>query len=62
MKFLYVFLIALLLLADIFAYTEATTLIRQASDASVTAGFLLLALLIVINFFVIRFLLYKIKA
>jgi len=62
MKFLYVLLLGLLLLADIFAYTEITTFIRQPSDASVMIGLALLALLIIINFFVIRFSLYKIKA
>ncbi|SFG61417.1 hypothetical protein [Pontibacter chinhatensis] len=62
MKFSYILLLILLLLADIFAYTEVVTLIRQPSDASVILGFGLLALLILANFLLIRFTLNKLKA
>jgi hypothetical protein len=62
MKLLYLLLLVLLLLADILAYTEVVTLIRQPSDASVILGFGLLALLILANFFAIRFTLSKLKA
>lgn len=62
MKFPYILLLILLLLADIFAYTEVVTLIRQPSDASVILGFGLLALLILANFLLIRFTLNKLKA
>jgi hypothetical protein len=51
-----------LLLVDVFAYTEVATLIRQPSDASVILGFGVLALLILVNFFVIRFSLSKLNA
>jgi len=62
MKFPYILLLGLLLLADIFAYTEVVSLIRQPSDASVILGFGLLAILILANFFVIRFSLTKLNA
>ncbi|WP_139307884.1 hypothetical protein [Pontibacter flavimaris] len=62
MKLLYILLLILLLLADIFAYTEVVTLIRQPSDASVILGFGLLAILILANFFIIRFSLTKLNA
>ncbi|PTX22208.1 hypothetical protein C8N40_10130 [Pontibacter mucosus] len=62
MKFPYILLLILLLLADVFAYTEVVTLIRQPSDASVVLGFGLLALLILANFLLIRFTLNKLKA
>jgi hypothetical protein len=62
MKFQYLFLLILLLVADIFAYTEVVALIRLPSDASVIVGLLLLALLIVVNFIVIRYTLSKFKA
>lgn len=62
MKPQYLLLIILLLVADIFAYTEVVALIRKPSDASVIVGLLLLALLIVVNFIVIRFTLSKLKA
>ncbi|MBF9252897.1 hypothetical protein I2I11_06315 [Pontibacter sp. 172403-2] len=62
MKFQYILLLGLLLAADIFAYTEVTTLIRQPSDAAVILGLVLLAILILVNFFVIRFSLSKLKA
>jgi hypothetical protein len=58
----YLFLLILLLVADIFAYTEVVALIRLPSDASVIVGLLLLALLIVVNFIVIRYTLSKFKA
>jgi len=58
----YLLLLILLLIADIFAYTEVVALIRQPSDASVIVGLLLLAILIVVNFIVIRFTLSKLKA
>jgi hypothetical protein len=58
----YLFLLILLLIADIFAYTEVVALIRLPSDASVIIGLLLLALLIVVNFIVIRYTLSKFKA
>ena len=62
MKFPYILLLILLLLADVFAYTEVVTLIRQPSDTSVILGFGLLALLILANFLLIRFTLNKLKA
>jgi len=62
MKPQYLLLLILLLLADIFAYTEVVAFIRQPSDTSVIVGLLLLALLIVVNFIVIRFTLSKLKA
>ena len=62
MKLLYLLLLGMLLLADVFAYTEVVTLIRQPSDASVILGFGLLAALILINFFIIRFTLSKLNA
>ncbi|NDK56922.1 hypothetical protein [Pontibacter fetidus] len=62
MKPQYLLLLGLLLVADIFAYTEVVALIRKPSDASVIVGLLLLALLIVVNFIVIRFTLSKFKA
>ncbi|WP_162428314.1 hypothetical protein [Pontibacter pudoricolor] len=62
MKFKYLLLLALVLIADIFAYTEVVALIRQPSDSSVIIGLLLLALLIVVNFIVIRYTLSKFKA
>ncbi|MBJ6117822.1 hypothetical protein JAO76_06450 [Pontibacter sp. BT310] len=62
MKFQYLFLLILLLVADIFAYTEVVALIRLPSDASVIVGLLLLVLLIVVNFIVIRYTLSKFKA
>ena len=55
-------LLGLLLIADIFAYTEVTALIRQPSDTSIILGLVLLAILILVNFFVIRFSLSKLKA
>ena len=62
MKPQYLLILALLLLADVFAYTEVVALIRKPSDASVIVGLLLLAILIVVNFLVIRFTLSKFKA
>jgi len=62
MKYRYLLILALLLLADIFAYTEVVALIRKPSDASVIVGLVLLAILIVVNFIVIRFTLSKLKA
>ena len=62
MKFQYLFILALLLIADVFAYTEVVGLIRKPSDASGIVGLVLLAILIVVNFLVIRFTLSKLKA
>jgi hypothetical protein len=62
MKYLYLLILALLLIADIFAYTEVVGLIRKPSDASVVLGLVLLAILILVNFFVIRYTLSKFKA
>ena len=62
MKPQYLLILALLLIADIFAYTEVVALIRKPSDASVIVGLVLLAILIVVNFLVIRFTLSKFKA
>lgn len=62
MKFPYVLLLGLLLLADIFAFTEVAALLRKPSDTSVMLGLLLLAVLAVINFVVIRFSLSKLNA
>ena len=62
MKPQYLLLLGLLLVADIFAYTEVVALIRKPSDASVIFGLVLLGLLIVVNFLVIRFTLSKFKA
>ena len=62
MKPQYLLLLILLLLADIFAYTEIVSFIRQPSDASVIVGLLLMALLIVVNFIVIRFTLSKLNS
>ena len=62
MKPQYLLLLILLLIADIFAYTEVVGFIRQPSDVSVIVGLLLLAILIVVNFLVIRFTLSKFKA
>jgi hypothetical protein len=62
MKLQYLLILVLLLIADIFAYTEVVGLIRQPSDSSVIVGLLLLALLIVVNFIVIRYTLSKFKA
>jgi hypothetical protein len=62
MKPQYLLLLGLLLVADIFAYTEVVALIRKPSDASVIVGLVLLGLLIVVNFIVIRFTLSRFKA
>ncbi|NEM96581.1 hypothetical protein [Pontibacter burrus] len=62
MKYAYLLILALLLFADIFAYTEVVGLIRQPSDTSVIVGLLLLTLLVAVNFIVIRFTLSKFKA
>jgi hypothetical protein len=62
MKFFYLLLLGLLLLADVFAYTEVVSLIRQPSDASVVLGFGLQAILLLVNFIVIRFSLTKLNA
>ncbi|MBC5775833.1 hypothetical protein H8S95_17290 [Pontibacter sp. KCTC 32443] len=62
MKPQYLLILALLLIADIFAYTEVVGLIRKPSDVSVIVGLVLLAVLIVVNFIVIRFTLSKFKA
>jgi hypothetical protein len=62
MKLQYLLILALLLIADIFAYTEVVGLIRKPSDASVVLGLVLLAILIVVNFLVIRYTLSKFKA
>ncbi|MFD2246937.1 hypothetical protein [Pontibacter ruber] len=62
MKLLYLLLLGLVLLADVFAYTEVVTLIRQPSDVSVILGFGLLAVLILVNLFVIRFTFSKLNA
>ena len=55
MKFLYLLLLGLLLLADVFAYTEVVSFIPHPSDASVILGFGLLAILLPVNIFVIRY-------
>lgn len=62
MKLPYILLLGLLLLADIFAFTEVATLLRKPSDTAVMLGLLLLAVLAVVNFFVIRFSLAKLDA
>ncbi|MER2998695.1 hypothetical protein [Pontibacter populi] len=62
MKFQYLLILGLLLIADIFAYTEVVGLIRKPSDTSVVLGLVLLAILIVVNFIVIRFTLSKFKS
>ncbi|MBB6609812.1 hypothetical protein H7F15_02065 [Pontibacter sp. Tf4] len=62
MKPQYLLLLILLLIADIFAYTEVVALIRQPSDVSVIVGLVLLVGLIVLNFIVIRFTFSKLKA
>ncbi len=62
MKFPYVLLLGLLLLADIFAFTEVAALLRKPSDTAVMLGLLLLAALAVVNFFVIRFPSFKLDA
>jgi len=62
MRIQYLLILALLLFADIFAYTEVVGLIRQPSDASVVIGLALLTLLVAVNFIVIRFTLSKLKA
>ena len=55
-------LLGLLLLADIFAFTEVAALLRKPSDTAVLLGLLLLALLAVVNFFIIRYSLSKLDA
>lgn len=62
MKPQYLLILALLLVADIFAYTEVTMLIRQPSDASVILGVALLAVLILVNYITIRYCLSKLNA
>ncbi len=62
MKPQYLLILGLLLIADIFAYTEVVALIRKPSDTSVIVGFLLLAVLIVVNIIVIRFTLSRFRS
>ncbi|GAA4445075.1 hypothetical protein GCM10023188_47820 [Pontibacter saemangeumensis] len=62
MKFPYILLLGLLLLADIFAFTEVAALLRKPSDTAVMLGLGLLALLAVVNFFIIRYSLSKLDA
>ncbi|WP_439880602.1 hypothetical protein ACSX1A_15780 [Pontibacter sp. MBLB2868] len=62
MKFQYLFLLGILLIVDILTFTEIASMVRQPSDASVAIGLLLLAVLVVANYFVIRFSLNKLKA
>ncbi|RAU84421.1 hypothetical protein [Pontibacter arcticus] len=62
MKPQYLLILFLLLVADIFAYTEVTALIRQPSDASVILGVALLAVLILVNYITIRYCLSKLNA
>ncbi|WP_114782015.1 hypothetical protein [Botryobacter ruber] len=51
----YLFLILLLLIVDVMAFSEVARLVRQPSDVAVAFGLLLLAVMIVINFFVVRY-------
>ncbi|PRY14803.1 hypothetical protein CLV24_10340 [Pontibacter ummariensis] len=62
MKFAYILLLGLLLLVDILTFTEIASLVRQPSDLSVAIGLALLVVLVVANFFVIRFSFKRLKA
>ncbi|AKD02981.1 hypothetical protein POKO110462_21300 [Pontibacter korlensis] len=62
MKFAYILLLVLLLLVDILTFTEIASMVRQPSDLKVAIGLGLLLVLVVANFFVIRFSLNKLKA
>ncbi|ARS37219.1 hypothetical protein [Pontibacter actiniarum] len=62
MKFAYILLLGLLLLVDVLTFTEIASLVRQPSDLQVGIGLGLLLVLVVANFFVIRFSLNKLRA
>lgn len=62
MKFGYILLLGLLLLIDILTFTEIASLVRQPSDLSVAIGLGLLIVLIVANFFLIRYSINKLKS
>ncbi len=62
MKLPYILLIALLLLIDILTFTEIASLVRQPSDVAVATGLGLLLVLVVANYFVIRYAYSKLNA
>ncbi|RIJ37823.1 hypothetical protein [Pontibacter oryzae] len=62
MKFGYILLLGLLLLIDILTFTEIASLVRQPSDLKVAIGLGLLVVLVVANFFVIRYSINRLKA
>ena len=62
MKFAYILLLGLLLLVDILTFTEVASLVRQPSDLKVAIGLGLLLVLVVANFFVIRYAINRLKA
>lgn len=62
MKIPYILLLGLLLLIDILTFTEIASLVRQPSDTDVALGIGLLFIIIVANYFVIRFSIKKLKA
>ncbi|MCX2742045.1 hypothetical protein [Pontibacter anaerobius] len=62
MKFGYILLLGLLLLIDILTFTEIASMVRQPSDLKVAIGLGLLVVLIIANFFVIRYSINRLKA
>ena len=62
MKFAYIILLGLLLLVDILTFTEVASLVREPSDLKVALGLGLFIVLVIANFFVIRFSINKLKA
>ncbi|WP_157600540.1 hypothetical protein [Rufibacter sp. DG15C] len=61
MKPKYLLLLLLLIPIDFLSYTQITELLRQPSDVAVLFGVFFLAMLLVGNFIIIRYLLSKIN-
>ncbi len=57
MRLKYLLLLFLLIPLDIFSFSQITQLLRQPSDTAVALGVLYVVLLLIANFFIIRYLL-----
>ncbi|RNI31593.1 hypothetical protein [Rufibacter latericius] len=61
MNLLFILLLLVLVALDIMAFTEIVQLLRAPSDNAVLKGVVFFALLIILNYFLLRFLFSKIK-
>jgi hypothetical protein len=58
----YLWMLPLVGVAEFYAFSRITYLLRQASDAAVLAGALAICLLIVFNFYLVLTIIFKIKS